>query len=420
VVGVRIRLFDPAAHPRFDDLPWATPLADWDHPRLVELPVGLHRHVVRFVEYGGQIYAVKELPQRPAEREYRLLRALNDGGLPVVAAVALVDRRGERTPGIDPDVGADLDGDVEPAIVTRYLNYALPFRHFFSGDPGVDVTSVLVTSLATLLARLHTAGFYWGDCSLSNAMFRRDGPTLSAYALDAETGDLQEGLSDGQRRADVDITVVNIAGGLADLAAAGILPADVDPFEVAPAIEEAYESIWRELHDISEYDADRPDAFEVRLARLHDLGFSVREAVITGSPDDGPLDFRPSEIEEGHARRELFRLTGVAAREQQARRLLQHIDVVRADLTDREGRAVSLDEAAHRWAAEAFDRVLAEVPADLAAKLEHPQLFLEVLDRQRSNGTDLAQLDGLVGAARDLAGLDLTARPAERTIARDR
>ncbi len=397
---MRIRLFDPAVHPRFDDLPWSEPLAEWRHDRLVELSVGLHRHVVRFVEYGSQIYALKELPQRPAEREYRLLRTMNDQGLPVVAAVALVDRRGEP----------------EPVVITRYLNYAQPFRHYFTA--GADgLSSVLVNSLATLLARLHTAGFYWGDCSLSNAMFRRDGSSLSAYALDAETGDLQERLSPGQRRADIEIATVNVAGGLADLAAAGVLPDEIDPFEVALEIGDAYESIWSELHDSSGYDPDDPVAFDDRLSRLHELGFDVREATISGSADDETLTFRPVVIEEGHNRRELFRLTGISARENQARRLLDHIAVVRADLADRLERGVTLDEAAHRWLTEAFDPVIAAVPGDSVAKLEQPQLFLEVLDHHRRRGSGAAPIEDLLAAAHDFGADELRARPDERTLA---
>ena len=389
---MRIRLLDPGIHPRFDDLPWSVPLDEWDHPRLVDLPTGLHRHVVRFVDYGGQYYAVKELPARPAAREFRLLRELNDEGLPVVAAVALVDRR----------------GDPEPALVTRYLNYALPYRYLYATSDDDDPSPVLVDSLATLLTRLHVAGFYWGDGSLSNALFRRDAGRLSAFALDVETAELHPRLSDGQRSLDLETAVTNVAGGLADLAASGGLPDGVDPFDVATRVGEAYEAIWGELHDRSGYDPLHPVEVEGRLSRLHELGFDVREAVITGDPEHGTLEFTPVSVDDGPHRRELHRLTGILAREYQARRLLDDIDDHRRTLPA----AISPEEAAHRWLIEAFDPVMAAIPAEVASKLERPQLYLEVLDHRRRLGPGW----DAVQAAHDYASTVLSDRPHERAL----
>ena len=399
---MRIRLFDPAAHPRFDDLPWDTPLEQWSHPRLTDFPVGLHRHVVRFVGYDNQYYALKELPSRLAAREYRLLRTMNDQGLPVVAAVALVDDRG----------GPD------PVLITRYLHYALPFRLLFNERPDIDVAATLVESIATLLARLHTAGFYWGDCSLSNALFRRDELHLSAYALDTETGELHDQMTSGQRRTDVDVAVVNVAGGLADLAAAGQLPSSVDPFEVAPQIATAYAKIWEELHGSSMYDPTDPAALQSRLDRLHDLGFGVSEAVITDGNDSGAFVFRPSTIVGGYHRRELIELTGIVAREHQAHRLLDDIGLFRAELEADAGRRLPLRQVGHRWLTEWYDPVVAAVPTDVAGKLERPQLYIEVLDHQALHPSDAPDRRvGLIDAARQYATDVLTRRPHERVSA---
>ena len=41
-----------------------------------------------------------------------------------------------------------------------------------------------------LLVRLHLAGFVWGDCSLSNTLFRHDAGAFAAYLVDAETAEL--------------------------------------------------------------------------------------------------------------------------------------------------------------------------------------------------------------------------------------
>ena len=401
---MRIRLFDPAAHPRLDDLPWSEPLEDWEHARLVDLRAGLHRHVVRFVEYDGQFYALKELPQRLAEREFRLLRTMNDRGLPVVAAVALVDQRGES----------------DPVLITRYLHYAVPFRDVFRERPGLDVTGLLVESIAILLARLHTAGFLWGDCSLSNALFRRDDLHLSGYALDTETGELHERISDGQRRSDVETAVVNIAGGLADLAAAGELPDSVDPFEVAPQVAEVYDRIWVELHGVSTYDPADPRALDRRLDRMHDLGFAVREAVITEGDEPGSLVFRPAAIVDGYHRHRLHELTGIVAREHQAQRLLEHIREFGSHLERSSGRSVHEEDVVHQWLTDVFDPVMGAIPPDGLGKLERPQLFIEILDRHRPSTVDptwgLADdpTGGLIATARQYAAEVLAGRPQER------
>ena len=73
--------------------------------------------------------------------------------------------------------------------------------------------------MASLLVDLHRAGVYWGDCSLANTLFRRDGDKIQAYLVDAETSEIHPALSDGQRAYDLDILVENVAFGLADLGA---------------------------------------------------------------------------------------------------------------------------------------------------------------------------------------------------------
>ena len=54
-----------------------------------------------------------------------------------------------------------------------------------------------------LLVRLHLVGFWWGDVSLSNTLFRRDAGAFAAYLVDAETGELHD---DAQPRASASTT----------------------------------------------------------------------------------------------------------------------------------------------------------------------------------------------------------------------
>ncbi len=98
---MRFQMVPQSQHPDFFDLPWEQPLAEWESERLVEITHGIHRHVVRFVSYDDRLYALKELPQRLAEREYRLLRRLSAEGIPVVEVVGVVtDRGGMPRPGV--------------------------------------------------------------------------------------------------------------------------------------------------------------------------------------------------------------------------------------------------------------------------------------------------------------------------------
>ena len=112
---------DPrGGHPDFLDLPWSEPLAAWDHPRVVRMARGESRHVVRFVEYGDRVYALKETSPALARGEYRLLREMATDGLPVVEAVGVVTGRRKAS-------GPEL-----PAmLVTRYLDYSLPYQYLF-------------------------------------------------------------------------------------------------------------------------------------------------------------------------------------------------------------------------------------------------------------------------------------------------
>ena len=158
---------------------------------------GISRHVVRFVEYDGRLYALKELPAPLAWKEYRLLRALEDRGMPVVEVVGVAANRGD---------------DLDAILITRHLEFSLPFRTLFARGGFQDLRHRLLDAGAELLVRLHLAGFFWGDCSLSNTLFRRDAGTLTAYLVDAETGEQHPTLSDGQRTHDLEIARENLVG----------------------------------------------------------------------------------------------------------------------------------------------------------------------------------------------------------------
>ena len=388
-------------HPSFLDLPWNEPLEDWDTPRFVNLIRGISRHVVRFVEYDGVLYALKELPERPARREWTLLRRLEGQELPVVEAVGIVTDRGQ---------------DLDAILITRHLEYSLPYRVLFSGAAIPDLRIHLLNALAELLARLHIRGFFWGDCSLSNALFRRDAGALSAYLVDAETGELNGQLSDGQRAYDLDIAQSNIVGELLDVDAEVGLPPDLDPDETGREIVERYTALWHELTREETFGPDERFKLDERLHSLNDLGFDVEEIQLEATPNGYRLRLEPHVVEPGHHRHRLLRLTGLDAQENQARRMLNDIARFREALERREKRTVSEAVAASRWRQEVFEPTIAAVPEELWAALPAAEVFHQVLEHRWFLSEKAGKDVGIDEAVRSYVEGELPSRPAERVV----
>jgi hypothetical protein len=323
---------------------------------------------VRFVEYDGALYALKELPERPARREWTLLRRLEGQELPVVEAVGIVTARGE---------------DLDAILITRHLEYSLPYRALFSGAAIPDLRTHLLNALAELLARLHVRGFFWGDCSLSNALFRRDAGALSAFLVDAETGELHGQLSDGQRAYDLDIAQTNIVGELLDVDAEVGLPPDLDPDETGEEIVTRYTALWHELTREETFGPEERYKLDERLHRLNDLGFDVEEIQLEATPSGYRLRLDPHVVEPGHHRHRLLRLTGLDAQENQARRLLEDIEAFRAALEATGQEPVSDAAVAGRWLTDVFEpTVVKAIPQDLHGKRAAAQVFHELLDHR--------------------------------------
>jgi hypothetical protein len=353
-------------------LPWSVPLAGWLDERLIEIRQrGISRHVVRFVFDDGTLYALKELSERLARREYRLLRTLADLNVPAVEAVGIaVDR--------DPD---NPQGDA--ILVTKFLTYATTYRAVFSHPRGIQPMDGLLDALVELLVRLHLSGFFWGDCSLSNTLFRHDAGTLEAYLVDAETSEHHPALSDGQRDYDIELATERVAGELLDLQAADLLQDDVDPFEIAEELRLRYQALWQELtrEEILRPEDQRRRIAE-RLHRLNKLGFDADEVELIPTPEGNKLRLRTRVAESGHFARKLFLRTGIDAGENQARRLLNDIAGFRAYLEQKEGHPVSEIVAANRWLEEIYDPVIAAIPENLRGRLQPAEIFHEVLEHR--------------------------------------
>jgi hypothetical protein len=351
-------------------LPWEEPLERWSDPRLVPpRDEGLHRHVVRFVEGGGRLWAIKELPEPLAAREYRVLGRLAELGIPCVPVYGVV---AERAPGL------------EAALITGFLDYSSTYRALFTGPRGPHSRDRLIDALAQLLARLHLAGAYWGDCSLSNALFRLDAGQIAAYFLDAETAELHAALSDGQREIDLGLAADHVLGELLDLQAGGLLGDDVDPWAVVAALEEGYRVLWEELTAEWRFPAtEAQDRLRERLHRLNDLGFDIDELELLDAGDGQMRLWVTTKISEpGHHRTLLYQRTGLLTEENQARRLLNDLASYRAWLERQEGREIPEVVATNRWLSEIYDPVVAAIPPELRDKLAPAEVFHEVLEHR--------------------------------------
>ena len=357
-----------STEPELAFLPWDLSLEQWSEDLVVALPRGISRHVVRFVRINGRVYAVKEIEQYYASREYALLHELLGRDVPTVSPVAVISDR------------IDVHGEPLPsALITEHLKFSLPYRALFSSSLRLDTASRLLDALAVLLVQLHLAGFSWNDCSLSNTLFRRDAGAFAAYLVDAETGELHEKLSDGQRAYDLETAATNVAGELLDLQAGGRLHEGIDPIEVGVSLHSRYEKLWDELKRTLVI--SRADRFELeaQIRRLNELGFDVAELQVTTGPEQDQVVLTPKVVDPGHHMRRLLRLTGIDAEEQQARRLLNDLDSYRYKI---ESGPDDEEFAAHRWVNDRFEKVMEKVPYDMRRKLEPAQIFHEVLEHR--------------------------------------
>jgi tRNA A-37 threonylcarbamoyl transferase component Bud32 len=355
---------------------------------------------VRFVEYDGALYALKELPERPARREWTLLRRLEGQGLPVVEAVGIVTGRGE----------------LDAVLITRHLEYSLPYRTLFAGAAIPDLRKHLLDGLVELLTRLHLRGFFWGDCSLSNTLFRRDAGALSAYLVDAETGELHGALSDGQRAYDLDIAQTNVIGELLDVDAEVGLPPDLDPDETGAEIVRGYEALWSELTREETFGAGERFKLDERLHRLNALGYDVEEIQLDSTPNGYRLRLDPLVVEPGHHRHRLLRLTGLDAQENQARRMLNDLARYREAL-EREGkRTLPESVVASKWREEVFEPTVTAVPDELWERLPAAEIFHQVLEHRWFLSEQAKKDVGIDEAVRSYVSSELPTRRPERVI----
>lgn len=398
-----INIKSMSVDPALLDLPWNIPLEQWPPEVLAALPRGISRHIVRFVNLNSNVIAVKEISSFVADREYEMLRDLLRLGAPCVRPIAVITGR------------VDANGEeLNSVLITEHLSYSLPYRALFSQYMRPETATRLIDALAVLLVRLHLLGFFWGDVSLSNTLFRRDAGAFAAYLVDAETGELHpEGLTSGKRMYDIELARTNIIGELMDLQAGGLLEEDVDTIDVGDRIVTRYLELWDVLTGEESFSMSERWRVANRIERLNSLGFDVGELSMTTDLDGTHLSIQPKVVDAGHYHRQIMRLTGLDVQEGQGRRMLNDLEAYRS-LWNRKDEPLEI--AAHAWLADVFEPTIAAVPAEMRRKLEPAEIFHEVLEHRwymsEAAGYDVSMQD----AVADYVANVLANRPDEHAV----
>jgi hypothetical protein len=405
---VELQLSSSGSYVNLLDLDWNVPLGRWNDPRLVRMARGPSRHLVRFVEIDGRVYALKEIDDHLARKEYQMLRDMVDAELPVVEPVGTVTTRqeggGEALPGI---------------LVTRYLDFALPYSYLLARDSSVERQHRLLDAAAVLLVQLHLDGFMWGDCSLANILFRRDAGGLRAYLVDSETAERHPELSPRQREHDLGIAVDNFIGGMEDLIAAGRVGSFTDSVAFADRLDRRYHVLWTELTTEEEYPTDEPWRLEERIRRLNEMGFDANEMAVVSVADGDRIRIRPTIVEEGHHHRKLLRLTGIDVQENQARRLLNDMASYRTSLEREWKRPVPEAVAAYHWLTDRFEPFLSAIPPELSARLEPAEAFHQYLEHRWLISEEAGHAIPEEEAMRSFVENVLVEKPEERLVLPD-
>ena len=373
---------------------------------------------MRFLVSSGILYALKELPLGVARQEYDVLLHLENLGLPTVEAAGVAE-----APARDSAI-----------LVTKFLPHSLQYRRLMMRlppGPG-SYRGRLLDAMAFLLVDLHRSGVFWGDCSLANTLFRRDGDRIQAYLVDAETSQVFPSLSDGQRTYDLEILVENVAFGLADLAAMQASPGSGDgngdgdgddgdgdegddAIHAAEHVRDRYLGIWETIHDEPVLHPEDRQAIRNRVRKLNDLGYSV-DLDIDPNATDGRVRLRMSVTTRRYHARELERRTRIRALEGQAQLLLNDLNEYGTWLEWSEGRSIPAEEVAGRWLRDVYRPTLARIAAAVGPARDLVQAYCDVLEEKwlmsEREGRD-------VGLSRAIEAYLALGAPAPERLGRD-
>lgn len=357
-------------YPDFADLPWSVPLPRWGDicTRLEDLPRGLSRHSVVFVNYSGKLFAVKELPAGLAGKEFELLKKMESLRLPVVTPVGYI-----------------ATNDTErsfSALITSYLDRSLPYRSLFMSPGLVGYREHLLDAIAGLLVQLHLAGIYWGDCSLSNTLFRRDAGALQAYLVDAETAIAYQELPALQRYDDLIVMEENIDGDLLDLSNLNLLAEGVPVSDTGAYIRVRYQRLWEEITHEDIISPGEHYRIQERIRALNDLGFSVGEVELSETGRGEQLRLKVMVSDRNFHHDQLHTLTGIDAQERQARQMMNEIQEVKATLSNQNNRSTPLSVAAYYWLENVYQPTINRLKPSSNRNQDLSELYCHVLEHK--------------------------------------
>jgi hypothetical protein len=386
-------------YPDFQDLPWEHPLLEWEQCciRLEELPRGLSRHPVVFVNYTGNLYAIKELPVGVAQVEYDVLSQMEELWLPSVTPVGYAKV-------LTPVRETSL-------VITQYLEQALPYRMLFMQSSLNRYRDHLLGAMAGLIVQLHLAGIYWGDCSLSNTLFRRDAGTLQAYLVDAETAEVHPPrLSPMLRYHDLEIMEENLVADLTNLAASEHLSQGFPVAATGASIRNRYRDLWEEITREEIISPDEGFRIQERIRALNNLGFSVRDFEMQPAESGSKLRFRVFVTDRNFHRDQLLSLTGLEAEEMQARQMMNEIQEIKATLSQQNNRSMFLSAAAYYWLENVFQPVASKLKPLVGESNSLAELYCQILEHKwflsERSQHDVGHQAAVEDYLRNIAGLD--------------
>jgi hypothetical protein len=363
-----------ASSPDFQDLPWGYSLKDWAGrtSRLEEAPRGVSRHPVVFVNYNGLLYALKELSLKAAEREFEVLVEAQRLNLPVVEVIG----HGQN---VTPEGTSGV-------IITRYLEGALPYRLLLLRQSFETYRRHLLDAVAGLLVQLHLGGLFWGDCSLSNTLFRRDAGALRAYLVDAETAEVAPGpVAPSLRFHELQIMEDNITRELGELRVNGLLPTiepGVPTADIGAYIRLRYQSLWEEVTRDDVIASEEEYRIQERIRALNRLGFSVGDVELTPLESGRKLRLHVEVTDRNFHREQLFNLTGLDAEELQAEKMMNEIHEQRAMLSSDPERSLPLSVSANHWLENVFTPVVESLQPLVSRQMTPEELYCQLLEHK--------------------------------------
>jgi hypothetical protein len=361
----------PDLQQAFRGLPWEIFLTDWKGhcQNLVQVARGLSRHPVEFVNIDGEIFAIKEMPSDLAEKEYAHLFALQEMRLPVVSAVGYAvphSGAGERS-----------------LLITRFLDRSLPYRSLFISRSLSSYRDHLLDAMAGLLVQLHLVGVFWGDCSLSNTLFRRDAGTLQAYLVDAETVERNPGpLSPTLRHHDLQIMEENVAGDLADLSAQNLLMDGLPLDDTSGSIRVRYQNLWEQINKQIIIHPNEKFRIHERIQAINLLGFSISEVIVEPLENGDKISFEVVVTDRNFHRDQLLGLTGIEAEEMQARLMMNEIQELKSRISQANNRSTPVSLAAYNWLHDFYQPVINQLQPLITRSGDPAELYYQILEHK--------------------------------------